>query len=409
MKKKQRSIFTKIILPVVVIAAVIYLGISAWVGLRNSFPTTVAYTDVMEESVEATGWVVRYESPIPGGDGTGLVQLQRLQGEKVAKGETIGVVYQNEEYVENQEELLRTRDDLSALQFATYSESVSGAALEDQMLSAMTSLRTSASTGDFSNLSDKTRNYRKLVLRREFLVSSAAATEMGAAANELMTKYESLQNYQSGATTITAAAAGMYSAEVDGYETLLTPSILNGLSVSSLEEFSQMAPTTESNNLGKLITNPVWYYAVSIPKEYADRLSPKRTVQIYFNAISKTLNMIVDSVGEAEDGMCVVVLHSARDEQDAWKLRQEKCRFIIRSKEGLLIPKQALRVFQGETGVFVVNGYNARFRPVEIIEENEICYLVSPNPKDENDTRILRNGDEVILAAAELYDGKVVL
>ena len=45
---------------------------------------------------------------------------------------------------------------------------------------------------------------------------------------------------------------------------------------------------------------------------------------------------------------------------------------------------------------------------VKILAENDDYYLVKPNPKNENDTRILRSGDEVVLASAELYDGKVV-
>jgi ActR/RegA family two-component response regulator len=104
----------------------------------------------------------------------------------------------------------------------------------------------------------------------------------------------------------------------------------------------------------------------------------------------------------------VVVLRSSRDEHEAGELRQESCRLIFQSDEGLLIPKEALRVYKDEIGVFVVNGYNAWFRPVKIVAENDVCYLVKPAPTDETDERILRTGDEVILAAAELHDGKVV-
>ena len=94
--KFKGSIFTKIVIPVVIAAIVVYLIISAWVGLRNSYPTTVTYTDVMEESVAAEGWVVRSERPVPGA-GNGLIQLSRNQGEKVAKGEAIAMAYQSEE------------------------------------------------------------------------------------------------------------------------------------------------------------------------------------------------------------------------------------------------------------------------------------------------------------------------
>ena len=143
MNQQQGTIFSKIAMPIVIVAIVVYLICSAWVGIRDPYQFTVAYTDTMETSVDAAGWVVRSEQPVAGAEG--VVQLKRGQGEKVAKGKEIAVVYQDETYVENQEELLQVKNDLSALQYATYSESPSGTALEDQMLSAMTSLRTAAS------------------------------------------------------------------------------------------------------------------------------------------------------------------------------------------------------------------------------------------------------------------------
>ena len=138
MNQQQGTIFSKIAMPIVIVAIVVYLICSAWVGIRDPYQFTVAYTDTMETSVDAAGWVVRSEQPVAGAEG--VVQLKRGQGEKVAKGKEIAVVYQDETYVENQEELLQVKNDLSALQYATYSESPSGTALEDQMLSAMTSV-----------------------------------------------------------------------------------------------------------------------------------------------------------------------------------------------------------------------------------------------------------------------------
>ena len=76
-KQQQRHIFTRIVIPGVIVLIVLYLIVSAWIGLRDAYPTEVAYTDTMEDSLSANGWVVRSEQPISGG--TGLVQLQRDQ------------------------------------------------------------------------------------------------------------------------------------------------------------------------------------------------------------------------------------------------------------------------------------------------------------------------------------------
>lgn len=404
--KKQGATFQKIIVPAIIVAIVVYLIFSAWNGLRDPYSFVIVYTDTMEESIDTEGWVVRSEELVNGGGG--LVQLKRNEGEEVSEGAAIAMVYEDEEYVDNQEELLRTKSDLTALQYATYSGSPSGAALEDQMMSALSELRAASSSGDYANLSEETETYRKLVLRREFLVSSEAAAEMSAAASELYDKYESLQSYQSGATEITAAQSGMFSSHLDGYETLLSPDSLIGLLPEELAAFSELTPLSAEGSLGKLVTNPVWYYAATLPSRYSHELSPGQVVDVYFDALSKALEMEVDSVGEIQDGQVVAVFRSTRDEHVAGELRQESCRIILESEEGILIPKEALRVYEGENGVFVSSGYNAVFRPVKILAENDDYYLVKPNPKNENDDRILRSGDEVVLASAELYDGKVV-
>lgn len=405
--KKQGAVFQSIIVPVVILAIVVYLIFSAWNSLRDPYSFVIVYSDTMEESVDTKGWVVRSEQLIPGG-GNGLLQLKRNEGEKVARGATIAIVYENENYVENQEELLRTKSDLTALQYSTYDGSPSGSALEGQMMAAMSKLRTASSSGDYASLSETTETYRKLVLRREFLVSSDAAQQMTAAASVLREKYESLQSYQTGATEITAAQSGMFSSYLDGYETLLSPDSLVSLLPSELAALDELTPKVSESSLGKLVTNPVWYYAALLPGEYARTLSPGREVEVYYNALSKALPMEVESVGEVQDDQVVVVLHSSQNEREAEELRQESGRLILESEEGIRIPKEALRVADGENGVYVASGYTAAFRPVKILAENDDYYLVKANPKDETDTRILRSGDEVILAAAELFDGKVV-
>ena len=82
MNQQQGTIFSKIAMPIVIVAIVVYLICSAWVGIRDPYQFTVAYTDTMETSVDAAGWVVRSEQPVAGAEG--VVQLKRGQGEKVA-------------------------------------------------------------------------------------------------------------------------------------------------------------------------------------------------------------------------------------------------------------------------------------------------------------------------------------
>ena len=69
MNQQQGTIFSKIAMPIVIVAIVVYLICSAWVGIRDPYQFTVAYTDTMETSVDAAGWVVRSEQPVAGAEG----------------------------------------------------------------------------------------------------------------------------------------------------------------------------------------------------------------------------------------------------------------------------------------------------------------------------------------------------
>ncbi len=404
---KTTAILSKIAIPVLIVAILVYLGLSAWMGIRNPYEFVPAYTDIMETSAVANGWVIRHETPISGGNG--LVRLLREREEKVGKGQAIAEVYQDENYEEHQEELRKTQRDLSALQYATYEYSPTGAVLEEQMLSSMANMQTAASTGNFIGMEDATELYRKTVLRREYLVSEEAVQAMDAAGWELNQKFNDLQAVQTGATTIWADAAGVFSTHLDGYETLLSASMLEAQSPAGLDRLSQIEPLADSGYLGKLITSPEWFFGATLDGQYADRFSVGRKVTIYFNALSASLTMKVLSVSEVQDGQVVVLFRSNQDVERVDQLRREASRVVFTSDEGIRVPKEALRVDEdGQAGVYVASGHNARFRPVNILAEDEISYLVEAAPTDSLDARILRAGDQVVLASDTLYDGKVV-
>lgn len=411
-KGQEEQRYLRILIPAVIVVFVLYLIFSIWIGLRNPYTFTAAYTDTMEDSAPASGWVVRSEQPIPAAEG--LTQIEREENEKVAKDAVIAIIYQDEAYQEHQAELLQTRSDLGSMQYATYRESPSGVALENQMRAAMTALRTASSSGNYTNLEDQADTYRKLVLRREYLVSNEAAAAMDQWGWQLNQRYKELQNSSGGVTTITAAAAGSFSTQMDGYETLLSPDDLDGVSPAGLAAFGDLTPLNDSGYLGKLITSTQWYYAVTMEAEPAQQLQAGKTVQIYFDALATTLNMTVETVGEPQDGQVVVIFRSAQNEEEAAGLRQESCRVVFRTREGIRVPKKAVYIVRDEedgteeTGVYVALGYTARFRPVSIVAEDESSYLVEPDPVDETDKRILNTGDDIVVSSVELYDGKVV-
>ena len=91
---KQGSLNARIVMLVVLAAVVITIAASALSSLRDLYPTVTAYSYAVDDSLEATGFLVRAETVLPGQGGT--VEILPEEGEKVSLGETVALLYQSD-------------------------------------------------------------------------------------------------------------------------------------------------------------------------------------------------------------------------------------------------------------------------------------------------------------------------
>ena len=115
--------------------------------------------------------------------------------------------------------------------------------------------------------------------------------------------------------------------------------------------------------------------------------------------------MRIERIGEAEDGMRLLVLSGSRFVRSVTLLRRQTCDLIFRSYSGLRVPKEAVRTDEaGATGVYVLEGAVARWKQIEVCYETTENYVAT---LDVSSTDNLWPGDEILLGDG-LYDGKVV-
>ncbi|MPM50877.1 hypothetical protein SDC9_97623 [bioreactor metagenome] len=196
---------------------------------------------------------------------------------------------------------------------------------------------------------------------------------------------------------------------VDGYESIFTPAALEQLTVTELKALAAKSPAGTDGAVGKLITSSRWYLAVLVDEAEAARLYEGLLVPVTFTRdYDGELSMRVEWVSKGENGQAAVVLSSSRGLSQLTLLRKQTVDLVFRRYEGLRVPKKALRVLEdGTTGVYAVAGASAEFRRVSVLTEGEDFYLLAPVQRTPKDP-VLRAGDEIIVAAAELYNGKVV-
>ena len=268
-----------------------------------------------------------------------------------------------------------------------------------------------ASTSALSNAEALQAENRSL--QDEKIALEQENKELQAKLDELNAQITALSGAASGGTTrITAPVSGTYSAVADGYESVLTPEVLETMTPSQL---SSAAPQSVSTTVGKLIQGNAWYFAANVNEEDAASLKENSRLTLRMvSGVDFDLPVTLTRISAAENGKCLIVLKSTRYLSYMTLLREQNAELIISAYDGLRVPKNALRVDEnGVSGVYCLVGRVAYFKPVSIVYQGSDYCLVEPGTieaatESQKSLYTLRPNDEVIVSAGELYNGKVV-
>ncbi len=415
---RRTSLATRILMLLVCLGVAAYFGYQSLRYMKDPFTTAAAYGCTVDETVSASGYVVRSERVLEDND-SGLLRLARAEGERVSVGGTVAAVYADQASLDRQSEIdaLEARiEQLEYVQSASLSYEAS-AKLDNQIAQDLLAVRTALTAGRLDTVERRGSELRALVMKRDYTYSGGSLDEQ---LESLRQELKDLRRQSAGSTRrISAPVSGLYSAVVDGYETVLTPESILEMSPSQL---SAVQPDSAvSSHVGKLILGDNWYYAAALRASEIREIQEAGSVSLRFSKdVARDLDVSVQSVGWEEDGRSVVVFQGKYDLSQLTLLRQQSAEIILNTMTGIRVPQEALRVVPRTvtgpdgsktevqtTGVYCVVGVKAVFKPAEVLYSGEGFVLVQPASSDKK--RVLRSGDEVIVTARDLYDGKVVL
>ena len=393
------------ILPIAVLAAVLlYFAVQLYNYLSDPVSTTLVTEGQAEDTISLNGWLLRDEEVLPAQSGT--LSRERQEGQRVGVGQVLATVYADDGALQTVSQIETLELQLQQLQFAltSYLDPDAALKLDTSITGDILALRQTLTGGDYTAADSDIAQLKAAVLKRDHPYTSQEEIETEIKAVE--GQISSLKASLSGAATITAKAAGTYSAVCDGYETVLTTAFLEDVTPGKL---ARLQPAGTESNMGKLIYGDTWYYVVSLPEAQVAQLKALGTVTLRFaKGFDQNLRMQVVSVSAAENGQAAVTLSCRKYLAQTTLLRHQAADVILRTYEGLRVPSNALRVSEeGVTGVYCLDGVTAAFRPVTVLYQGQGYALVRP-ADGASDTRTLRTGDEVIASAGTLYDGKVI-
>lgn len=417
---KNNSLGTKLLMAAVTLGLAAYFGFQAVRYFSDPLSTIPAYNYRVEEAVSVSGYVVRQEQVLPDQTG-GVLQVRRAEGERVSVGGTVAAVYADQTSVDRQTEIEALNARIGQLQYAREAEVGVEVAqkLDTQIRRNILDYRAALTAGHLGDAQKQGAQLRAQVLKRDY--TNTDTTDLTLQIQELQAQVKDLKAQIAGAVQrVTAPVSGLYSAVVDGYETVLTPESILELTPSQLSAVKADSGTT--SGVGKLVLGDSWYYVAAMRTEEAQALKEAGELTLRFaKGVERDLTVTVAHVGPEENGRCVVVFEGKTYLAELTLLRQQSAQIISDSVEGIRVPEEALRVVtttqtdaDGNTteskdiGVYCVVGVEARFKPVEILYSGENFVLVRADQPSDKETLRLRPGDEVILSARDLSDGKVV-
>ena len=417
---KNSSFGTKCLLLAVTLGVLAYFGIQGLQYLGDPLTTTLAYNYQVEEGMDLSGYVVRREQVLAD-ETSGLLRLQRSEGEKVGAGGTVALVYADQTSLDRQREIDELSGRIEQLQFAQEASLGSEVSLklDAQIMRSLLDYRAELAAGRLDNAEEHETELKSLVLKRDYTYSDTE--DLSGQIAELQSQLKELKaQAASSVRAVKAPVSGVYSAVVDGYETVLTPGLLADMTPSQLNALQ--ADETLTSQTGKLILGDSWYYAVTMSADQAKALRDSGgTMTLRFaKGVEQDQTVTLYAVGPEEQGRVVVTFRGEYNMAQVTLLRRQSGQLIWRTVAGIRVPNEALRAANTKVdqegnrttveslGVYCVVGMEARFKPVEVLYSGDGFVLVRSTAASDQESLRLRPGDEIIISAKDLYDGKVV-
>lgn len=204
-----------------------------------------------------------------------------------------------------------------------------------------------------------------------------------------------------GGEAVYSTLEGYFSSAVDGREGEYTPARLEAMSCDDLQTLLT-AGETEEAGLGKVVSGPEWYFALTISSKEHKNYQLGSRVNLAFAGGGTAQGTVVRTELSDDGSAMMLVIRGDTVTEDTVSRRAATVRLSSENYTGVRFDKEYLRIVDGVKGVYVDNGYSVKFKTVDIIYEGDTYYLSRLNYTGEEQLNIF---DKLIASKTELYDG----
>ena len=354
-----------------VIFVAVFLIVQVYSGFVAPITTDTVYTHSSYKGYDTVGFVVRNETVVEGSV-NGILSYAVSDGGRVSKGGTIASVYSSSNHADN-----RIKIEMLDKQIATLEKIQNYNDLNATDLSTVNNSIHSA----LSDIADNTQNgqvkkgeYYDILLenmaRRQIITGQA--TDFNPLLATLKAERDGLlASVGQSMGSVDSPASGYVIYTVDGYEKALSVDDLATLTSEQLSAIS--ADTVHDTAICKIVSDYEWYIAASIPFDESLNLKPDSKVKLKTSLQSvPELTATVKYINKKSVGSDAVVVFTCDTmNKELAQTRYLDITVVYEEYTGLKVDNRAIRVVDGQKGVYVMLASQVRFVPVEVIWNGE--------------------------------------
>ncbi len=390
-----------------------YLCYHIFFSSTQNIITEIAKPITEEVTLSADGYIMRNETVLNSNIEHASVAYFFDDGTKIAKNSTVASLYSGEN-TENGNALINIDKQIDFLEKSnvdTIYKTSDTKTVDSKLSELFYGIRYSIEGGSITNVIDQSEDMLMFMNRRMIITGelSSFSPKIESLKSEREKYQASLGNSSS---SVVSSISGYFYADCDGYEDYFSADIARSMSYDEFVSLTKLSPKDTSMTVGKMAYDYTWYLVCPTDKTELKDFAAGELYDIIFEANSNTkLSMkLARIVSDKKSDGSLLVFSSNNCPEGFHFSRMQPVKVVKSSVSGIKVPVGALRVIDGQTGVFILYGSRVRFRGFEILAQNENYYIASiPDPIEDNPNYTpLKVYDNLVVSGKELYDGKVV-
>jgi len=363
--------------------------------------SAIYYTST--DGFNVTGVIIRNEMLISH-TGGGVMHFVVADGNRVARNGVIANVYDNEEasiLVSQNQQIENKIADIEEILGYNDIEATNLDLINARIKERTNNLIRSASAGNYGDFIENSDELLTAMLRRQ--AAMGEGTDFSAQLESLKSQLNT--SLPAPKTRVLSEKSGYFVSGADGYENVFSGKDLETITPEFLD--SAKPETFEETVIGKIVSDYEWYIAANVSLNESLNFKEGDSVKLITSVkTSPELSVTVKKINVSESTSEAVIIFACNEmNSELASMRSGPMTIVKAQYSGLKVPRKALRVVDSVRGVYVLNGMQVNFVPVEIVYSNN-DYIICVKQNDINAG--LKLYDRVVVKGKGLYDGKIV-